>query len=76
MDTRRHDDAQKMLETERLDVVQVCGRGDRIPHWARICLERGLPILAEKPLAMDLPTLGLETGTGAGNRDAAKRVTN
>jgi len=57
MDTRRHDDAQKMLETERLDVVQVCGCGDRIPHWARICLERGLPVLAEKPLAMDLPTL-------------------
>ena len=57
MDTRRHDDAQKMLETERLDVVQVCGRGDRIPHWARICLERGLPVMAEKPLAMDLPTL-------------------
>ena len=57
MDTHRHDDAQKMLETERLDVVQVCGRGDRIPHWARICLERGLPVMAEKPLAMDLLTL-------------------
>jgi predicted dehydrogenase len=57
MDTCRHDDAQKMLETERLDVVQVCVRGDRIPHWARICLERGLPVLAEMPLAMDLPTL-------------------
>src|SRR5271157_819873 len=57
VDTRRHDDAQKMLETERLDVVQICGRGDRIPHWARICLERGLPVMAEKPLAMDLPTL-------------------
>ncbi|HKM53342.1 MAG TPA: Gfo/Idh/MocA family oxidoreductase, partial [Isosphaeraceae bacterium] len=57
VDTRRHDDPQKMLETERLDVVQVCGRGDRIPHWARICLERGLPVMAEKPLAMDVPTL-------------------
>ena len=55
---------RKCWKTERLDVVQVCGRGDRIPHWARICLECGLPILAEKPLAMDLPTLGLETGTG------------
>ena len=57
MDTHRFDDARKMLETERLDVVQVCGRGDRIPHWSRICLERGLPVMAEKPLAMDLPTL-------------------
>ena len=57
VDTRRHDDAQKTQETERLDLVQVCCRGDRIPHWARICLERGLPVMAEKPLAMDLPTL-------------------
>ena len=31
LDTHRHDDAQKMLDTERLDVVQVCCRGDRIP---------------------------------------------
>ena len=46
-----------MLETERLDVVQVCGRNDRIPFWARIALERGLPVMAEKPMAMDLPTL-------------------
>jgi predicted dehydrogenase len=57
VDTRRYDDAQKMLDTERLDVVQVCGRNDRIPVWARIALERGLPVMAEKPLAMDLPTL-------------------
>ena len=46
-----------MLDTERLDVVQVGCRNDRIPVWARICLERGLPVMAEKPLAMDLPTL-------------------
>jgi predicted dehydrogenase len=56
-DTRRHGDARKMLEQERLDVVQVCARCDRIPAFARICLERGLPVLAEKPLAMDLPSL-------------------
>ena len=46
-----------MLDTERLDVVQVSSRNDRIPVWARICLDRGLPVMAEKPLAMDLPTL-------------------
>ena len=57
VDTHRYDDVQKMLDTERLDVVQVCGRNDRIPAWSRICLERGLPVMAEKPLAMDLPTL-------------------
>ena len=57
MDTRRYDDAQRMLETEHLDVVQVCARCDRIPQWTRICLQRGVPVIAEKPLAMDLPTL-------------------
>jgi predicted dehydrogenase len=46
-----------MLDSERLDVVQVCCRNDRIPVWTRICLERGLPVMAEKPVAMDLPTL-------------------
>jgi predicted dehydrogenase len=57
VETRRYEDARKMLDAERLDVVQVCGRNDRIPAWARIALERGLPVMAEKPLAMDLPTL-------------------
>ncbi|WP_406696276.1 Gfo/Idh/MocA family oxidoreductase [Singulisphaera sp. Ch08] len=57
MDTRRYDDARKMLDAERLDVVQVCGRCDQIPVWVGICLERGLPVMAEKPLAMDLPAL-------------------
>lgn len=57
VETRRYDDARRMLETERLDVVQVCCRPDRIPHWTRACLERGLPVLAEKPLAMDMGTL-------------------
>src|SRR3954453_15203572 len=57
VDTHRYDDARAMLDAERLAVVQVCGRNDRIPAWARICLERALPVMAEKPLAMDLPTL-------------------
>ena len=57
VDTHRYDDARKMLDTEKLDVVQVAARNDRIPVWARICLDRGLPVMAEKPLAMDLPTL-------------------
>ena len=57
IDTHRYDDARKMLDSERLDVVQVACRNDRIPVWARICLERGIPVMAEKPMAMDLPTL-------------------
>ena len=32
-----------MLDPERLDVVQVSGRNDRIPVWSQLCLERGLP---------------------------------
>jgi predicted dehydrogenase len=56
--TRRYDDARKMLDGERLDVVQIACRNDRIPVWAVDCLERGLPVMAEKPLAMDL--VGLE----------------
>ena len=57
VDTKRYDDAQKLLDTERLDVVQISCRNDRIPIWARQALERGLPVMAEKPLAMDLATL-------------------
>lgn len=57
IETRRYEDARRMLETERLEIVQVCCRPDRIPYWSQICLERGLPVVAEKPLAMDLPTL-------------------
>jgi predicted dehydrogenase len=57
IDTRRYDDPVKMLDAEKLDVVQVATRCDLIPHWSRACLERGLPVMAEKPLAMDLPTL-------------------
>src|SRR5258706_15942355 len=55
--THRYEDALLMLDSERLDLVQVCCRPDRIPHWTQVCLERGLPVLSEKPLAMDLPTL-------------------
>jgi predicted dehydrogenase len=57
MDTHRYDDARKMLDAERLDVVQISARCDRIPYWARLCLERGLLVMAEKPLAMDVSTL-------------------
>jgi predicted dehydrogenase len=46
-----------MLDRARLDVVQVSCRNDRIPVWARHCLDRGLPVMAEKPLAMDLASL-------------------
>src|SRR5688572_919019 len=56
-DTRRYDDPRQMLDAQRLDVVQVSARCDLIPSWALLCLQRGLPVMAEQPLAMDLPTL-------------------
>lgn len=52
VETRRYDDPRKML-----DVVQVACRNDRIPVWSLACLERGLPVMAEKPLTMDLEAL-------------------
>ena len=57
VDTRRYDDARKMLDTERLDVVQVAAATTGSRSGRTICLERGLPVMAEKPLAMDLPAL-------------------
>lgn len=56
-ETRRYEDAAKMLDTEQFDVVQVCCRVDRAPPWILACLDRKLPVMAEKPLAMDLATL-------------------
>jgi predicted dehydrogenase len=59
VDTHRYQDANRMLDAEGLDAVQVCARADRSAAILRNCLERKLPVLAEKPLAMDLPTLEL-----------------
>jgi predicted dehydrogenase len=57
VETRRYDEAQRMLDTQPLDLVQVCCRPDRNPYWSARCLERDLPVLSDKPLAMDMPTL-------------------
>jgi predicted dehydrogenase len=46
-----------MLRKERLDVVQVACRPDRLPYWSQACLEHGVSVMQDKPLAMDLPTL-------------------
>jgi predicted dehydrogenase len=56
-ETRRYEDAREMLEREALDVVQVCGRPHRNAAWTIACLERGFPVVCEKPLAMDMPEL-------------------
>jgi predicted dehydrogenase len=56
-ETRRYENAADLLDRERLDLVQVCCRPDRIPQWTRAVLERRLPVVAEKPLAMDMTAL-------------------
>lgn len=56
-ETRRYEDAQQMLDREKPDVVQVGCRPDVVAHWAQACLERRIPVMAEKPLAMDLDHL-------------------
>lgn len=53
-ETRRYTDPREMLDKERPDVAQVCCRPDRLAEHSRLCLERGIPTVAEKPLAMDL----------------------
>jgi predicted dehydrogenase len=57
VETKRYEDARQMLDKEKLDIVQVCPHPKRIAAWTEVCLTRGLPVIAEKPLAMDLPSL-------------------
>jgi predicted dehydrogenase len=58
MDTNRYDSPEALLAAETPDFVQVCCRPDRGPRYTMECLKRGIPVVAEKPLAVDLDTLG------------------
>jgi predicted dehydrogenase len=44
-------DAAAMLEHERLDFVDIATRPDTHLPLVRLCLERGLPVIVQKPLA-------------------------
>jgi predicted dehydrogenase len=57
VETRRYDDARQLLDREKPDVVQVGCRPDYVTHWTRACLDRHIPVMAEKPLAMNLANL-------------------
>jgi predicted dehydrogenase len=50
-------DYRSMLDREKLDVVAVCGENGTRPAIVKACAERGLPIVAEKPLALTLSDL-------------------
>jgi predicted dehydrogenase len=50
-------DYRSMLAHEKLDVVAVCGENGTRAAIVKACAERGLPIIAEKPLALTLSDL-------------------
>ncbi len=55
--TPRFETALELLERCRPDVVQICARPDRLAELSALCLERGVAVFCEKPLAMTLPAL-------------------
>ncbi len=56
-DTPRFGDPERLLDQVKPDIVQVCCRPDLNPYWSLACIERGIPVISEKPLAMDMRTL-------------------
>ncbi len=52
-------DYREMLDRQKLDVVAVCGDNGTRAQVVRDCAERGLAIVAEKPLALTLADLDL-----------------
>ena len=50
-------DYRKMLDDEKLDVVAVCGENRTRASIVQTCAERKLPVVAEKPLAINLEEL-------------------
>lgn len=55
--TKRYQDPQGMLDKEKLDVVQVATAPHLVPRWTKACLERNIPVMSEKPIAMNLEEL-------------------
>ena len=55
--TNRYTEYEEMLDKESPDLVQICVPPQQVPEFAEICLKRGIAVMTEKPLAMDLATL-------------------
>jgi len=49
-------DAKAMLDRERVDFVDIATRPDTHLPLVRLCVERGLPVIFQKPMAPDLTT--------------------
>ena len=56
-ETRRYNEYEEMLDKESPDLVQICVQPNLLPGFIELCLKRGLPVISEKSLAMDLQTL-------------------
>jgi len=54
---RRYDDYRRMLDAEKLDVVCICNQNGQRARAVLACVERGLAVAAEKPLAITLEDL-------------------
>lgn len=61
--TKVYPTPEEMFREEKLDLVQVATRPDLIPKYVAMAVERGVAVMAEKPLAMDLETLYKLYGT-------------
>ena len=56
-ETNRYTEYEKMLDEEAPDLVQICVPPQQVPGFTELCLKRGIAVMTEKPLAMDLATL-------------------
>jgi predicted dehydrogenase len=54
---RFYEDYRRLLDTEKLDVVAVCGENGVRAEVVQACAARRLPVVAEKPLALTLEEL-------------------
>lgn len=52
-----YEDYRKMLDEEKLDLVAECGENGARAAVVQACAEHGLPVAAEKPLALSLAEL-------------------
>ena len=55
--TKRYAEYEEMLDKESPDLVQICVPPPQVPGLTEICLKRGIAVMTEKPLAMDLAAL-------------------
>lgn len=59
-EARFYASAEELLAKETLDIAAVCNDNGARARVALACLRRGLPVIAEKPLALTLEDLGAQ----------------